>query len=179
MRREPALEVTDRQLAEAVLADGDEGAFRQLYQRHTPRLFQFVMRLLGGVELDAEDVVQETWIRAVKHLDGFRWGSRFSTWLTAIGLNVCRELWRKRNGRDLDWNVDTVEAPRVASDERIDLERAISALPAGRRTVLVLHDLEGLTHEEIGERLGISAGTSKSQLFCARRSMRELLQTSG
>jgi RNA polymerase sigma-70 factor (ECF subfamily) len=176
MRRHRAGEVTDRELAEALLLEGDERAFRELYQRHTARLYQFVRRLLGGAESDAEDVVQETWLRAAQRLDQFRWESSLATWLSGIGLNVCRDLWRRRNGRDLQWAGDVdLPAPRASHDERIDLERAIALLPAGRRAVLILHDVEGFTHEQIGQRLGIAAGTSKSQLACARRSMRELL----
>lgn len=176
MGRDTNSEVPDRGLAEALLERGDERAFRELYRRHTPRLFQFVLRLLSGAEVDAEDVVQETWLRATQHLDRFRWESSLSTWLSGIGLNVCRDLWRKRNGRDLDWNAATeppVPAPR--SDERIDLERAMTMLPAGYRMVLILHDLEGYTHDEIGEQLGIATGTSKSQLSCARRAVRAML----
>ena len=173
-------EVSDRELAEALLLYGEEEAFRELYGRHTPRLFQFVLRMLGGVEIDAEDVVQETWIRATQRLGEFRWESSFSTWLTGIGLNLCRDLWRKRNGRELDW--DTVHeplAPNSQNEERVDLERAIGSLPSGYRAVLILHDVEGCTHEQIGQRLGIAAGTSKSQLSCARKAVRELLNPEG
>jgi RNA polymerase sigma-70 factor, ECF subfamily len=169
---------SDLDLADDVLADGDEQAFRELYRRHTPRLFLFVLRIVGGCEADAHDVVQETWMRATARLDGFRREAAFGTWLTGIGLNVARGLLR-REGR---W--DGLEAapepwsPPAPTGERIDLERAIALLPAGYRAVLVLHDVEGLTHEEIGERLGIAAGTSKSQLSHARRAMRRLLEPS-
>jgi RNA polymerase sigma-70 factor (ECF subfamily) len=176
MRKGRPAGATDRQLAAWLVEGGDERAFRELYRRHTPRLFQFVLRLMAGAEQDAEDVVQETWLRAVGALDGFRWESSFSTWLTGISVNVCRNLWRRRDGRDLEWDPTRV-APKQELDhpERIDLERAIAALPSGYRAVLILHDLEGLTHAEIGRRLEISAGTSKSQLFAARRAMRTLL----
>jgi RNA polymerase sigma-70 factor, ECF subfamily len=78
---------TDAELVAAVRADGDEVAFRSLYRRHTPRLYQMVLRLLAGSEADAEDVVQETWLKATTSLDRFRWESAFGTWLTGIGLN--------------------------------------------------------------------------------------------
>jgi DNA-directed RNA polymerase specialized sigma24 family protein len=165
----------DRELAEALLHRGDEAAFRQLYQRHTPRLFQFVLRVLGGAEHDAEDVVQETWIRATQKLGEFRWEAAFGTWLTGIGLNVSRSLLR-RNGR---WDAGEVPeqwCPPATDGERIDLERALALLPAGYRVVLLLHDVEGYTHEEIGERLGVVPGTSKSQLSHARRALRQLLE---
>lgn len=169
---------TDRSLAESVLLQGDERAFRELYRRHTPRLFQFVLRIVGGSEHDAEDVVQEAWIRATEKLADFRWEAAFSTWLTGIGLNVARGLLRKR-GR---WGEVDLEAagepwrPPPMDGERIDLERALAILPAGYRTVLVLHDVEGYTHEEIGALLGVAPGTSKSQLFNARKSLRKVLE---
>jgi len=175
------LDSDDRTLAESVLA-GDELAFRQLYGRHTPRLYCLVLRLLGGVEADAEDVVQETWIRATDRLTGFRWEASFGSWLSAIGLNVARELLRKRSRRREDeWDAE-VELPAARPLERlepVDLERALAQLPDGYRTVLVLHDVEGYRHDEIAEQLGIAPGTSKSQLFHARRAMRALLGGTG
>jgi RNA polymerase sigma-70 factor (ECF subfamily) len=167
---------TDQVLAERIVAAGDESAFRELYRRHTPRLYQFVLRVMGGDELEAEDVVQDTWIRASRNLSGFRWESRFGTWLTGIGLNLCRNRLRS-SGRWTDLPENALgPARRDPRESRIDLERAISMLPAGFRTVLVLHDIEGYKHAEIAEHLGVSEGTSKSQLFSARRAMRRLLE---
>ncbi|MEE8062527.1 MAG: sigma-70 family RNA polymerase sigma factor [Gemmatimonadales bacterium] len=168
---------TDRTLAEAVLNDGDELAFRQLYRRHTPRLYQFVLRFLGGSEMDAEDVVQEVWIQAVRRLGTFRWEARLETWLTAIGLNMARDQLRKQYRRGEPIPLDVVELPSLDRPvaERMDLEAAIASLPDGYRTVFVLHDLEGFTHDEIGQALGISSGTSKSQLSGARRTLRRFL----
>lgn len=147
-----------------------------LYRRHTPALYQLVLRILGGNQPDAEDVVQEVWIRAVEGLDRFRWGSALRTWLVGIAVNLCRGLFRKRDRNWLEVN-DSLEWTQVfpADDHRIDLEAALAALPPGYRTVVVLHDVEGLTHAEIGERLDISANTSKSQLFRGRRMLRTLL----
>jgi RNA polymerase sigma-70 factor (ECF subfamily) len=172
-----AINPPDRELAEAVILTGDEGAFRQLYRRHTPRLYQFVLRFLGGAEMDAEDVVQEVWIQAVRRLDGFRWEARLETWLTAIGLNVARDHLRKRYRRGETQALDVTDLPAADRPvaERIDLDTAITALPDGYRTVLVLHDIEGFKHHEIAEALGISPGTSKSQLSGARRVLRRLL----
>jgi len=167
----------DRPLAERVLA-GDEAAFRSLYRRHTPRLFQLALRMLAGDEAEAEDVVQDTWIKAVEKLETFRWESELSTWLHAIALNVSREALRRRgNRREVEWPEDDepAAAPLLERLEPVDLERAIAALPSGYRTVLVLHDVEGHTHEAIAEQLGVTPGTTKSQLFRARRAVRALL----
>jgi len=174
----PSASPDDRQLADAVVQGGDERAFRSLYRRYTPMLYPFVLRVLGGSVADAEDVVQETWVRAVKQLGKFRWESSLRTWLTAIALNLSREVLRKR-GRDRteELTPDHVLPARPGRvHERLDLESAIARLPSGYRTVLVLHDIEGFTHEEISQQLGVAVGTSKSQLFDARRAMRALLQ---
>jgi RNA polymerase sigma-70 factor, ECF subfamily len=179
MTRTPLPSADDRSLADAVAGTGDERAFRELYRRHTPALYQLVLRMLGGVATDAEDVVQETWIRAVRQLTKFRWESSLRTWITAIGLNLAREVLRKRaraRTEELDDQL-AVSARPVRDAERIDLERAIARLPNGYRAVLVLHDVEGFTHEEISRQLGIAVGTSKSQLFDARRAIRSLLQS--
>jgi RNA polymerase sigma-70 factor (ECF subfamily) len=166
----------DRQLVQAVLQDGDERAFRELYRRHTPRLYLLVLRLLGHSEMDAEDVVQETWVRAVRELVGFRWESALGTWLSAIGCNVARDQLRKVKRRSEQEQLPNPTAlVSVQPQEQVDLEQAIRRLPEGYRTVLVMHDLEGFTHEEIGTALGIAPGTSKSQLFGARRSLRAML----
>jgi RNA polymerase sigma-70 factor (ECF subfamily) len=177
MEAQRAINDTDRELADAVLDTGDEVAFRQLYRRHTPRLLGFVHRLLGRDDADAEDAVQETWIRACQSLGRFRWDSLFSTWLHGIGLNVVRDRIR-RDARsrvvDLEQMPEQPVAP-PSTEQRIDLERAIATLPDGYRIVLVLHDVEGMKHREIAEQLGITDGTSKSQLSHARRMLRELL----
>jgi RNA polymerase sigma-70 factor (ECF subfamily) len=167
----------DRTLVEAVVRDGDEVAFRELYRRHTPRLYPLVLRVVGGAEMDAEDVVQDAWIRATAGMRRFRGESSFGTWLTAIGLNAARDHLRRRGRWGVTEDVDQVEiaVPAAPHGQRLDLERAIALLPPGCRTVLVLHDVEGFTHEEIAGQLGIAVGTSKSQLFAARRAARTLL----
>lgn len=174
----PSTSPDDRVLADAVVRSGDERAFRGLYRRYTPLLYPFVLRVLGGNVADAEDVLQETWVRAVRQLGGFRWESSLRTWLTSIALNLSRETLRRRGRERTEELSETLALPtRVSRDgERVDLERAIARLPEGYRTVLVLHDIEGFTHEEISEQLAIAVGTSKSQLFDARRAMRALLQ---
>jgi RNA polymerase sigma factor (sigma-70 family) len=160
--------IADDRLLSAVAA-GDEAAFLSLYRQHTPRLFAVVLRMLGR-RADAEDAIQEAWLRAVRGLSGFRRDSSFPTWLTGIGIRCALEIIRKRLPDD------TTDPPDVgaagAPDLTIDLDRAIAALPDGYRVVLVLHDVEGFTHEEIGRLLEVEPGTSKSQLFHARRALR-------
>jgi RNA polymerase sigma factor (sigma-70 family) len=168
---------TDQDLARTVVRRGEERSFRELYRRHTPRLLGFVHRLLGRSGAETEDVAQETWIRACETLQRFRWDSSFSTWLLGIGLNVVRERQRRTARRTLESLDETMHAAATTgpSAERIDLARAIELLPDGYRMALVLHDVEGMKHAEIAEHLGISSGTSKSQLFSARRAMRAML----
>ena len=164
----------DRTLVRAFLA-GDEHAFRDLYRRHTPALYRIVWRLTGGRDEDAADVVQDVWLRAARRLDTFRWDAALPTWLTSIAINCLRERSRRQQNGAVPL---TDEIPSWRSDEhRLDLEHAIQALPPGYREVVVLHDIEGFTHDEIAGLLGIETGTSKSQLFRARRALRAALST--
>jgi RNA polymerase sigma-70 factor (ECF subfamily) len=177
MKAQPAAIEADRDLIEAVLETGDEGAFRELYRRHTPRLLGFIYRLLAGADPEAEDAVQETWLRACERLDRFQWRSTFSTWLLGIGLNVVRDnLRRRRRSREVttDRSADP-PAPHPPHETRIDIERAIRMLPDDYRMVLVLHDVEGMKHHEIAERLEVPTGTTKSRLFRARKIIRDRL----
>lgn len=168
----------DRRLVRNFLSRRDEHAFRVLYQRHAPALYQLALRLVGWNTQEAEEIVQDTWLRAVEALAEFRWESGFRTWLSGILINRSRELYRARK-KEQHTNINDELAVEVAvteNFEHLDLEQAIAALPNGYRQVLVLHDIEGYTHEEIGRLLEIEAGTSKSQLSHARRAMRNSLQ---
>ncbi len=172
----------DAELAAGVQA-GDEACFHVLYARHAPQLYRVVVRVLGGDATEADDVVQETWLRALAALGGFRWESAFSRWLIGIGINQARDALRRRS-RSITAGSDGTRTERLRArvapiGERIDLERAVALLPARRRTVLVLHDIEGYAHEEIGQMLGCHVGTSKSQLHKARAKLREILAAGG
>jgi RNA polymerase sigma-70 factor (ECF subfamily) len=170
-------EETDAVLVARVQAR-DEAAFRVLYRRHTPRLLQLQLRFAGGRAADAEDMVQETWLRAVRGLGTFRRDGRLGAWLYGIAVNVAREWLRQAAGeaaRRADVDVDDLPLPARPTADSADLEAAIARLPAGQRAVLLLHDLEGFTHEDIATALGIVAGTSKSQLALARRALRRAL----
>jgi RNA polymerase sigma-70 factor, ECF subfamily len=158
---------------------GDAAAIRDLYRRYAPRVHAVVRRLAGDDAL-AEDWAQDAWVRAFRALPAFRGDARFSTWLHRIAVNSALHgrRWRDRRvSRE-----DPLEPERDGAGRtdpvvlRISLQRALDELPEGMRQVVVLHDVEGYTHEEIGELLGIAAGTSKSQLFKARARLRGLLQ---
>ena len=176
MKADHIAEKHDRELATEFLREGDEAAFRALYRRHTPALYALALRLAGGTEANAQDAIQDTWIRACRGLSGFEWRSSLRTWLTGILINRVREVGRERRRAEAEELAGEYAAPFVAPPGvRIDLERAISALPSGYRHVLLLHDVEGYTHEEIGHLLGVNAGTSRSQLHHARQALRALL----
>jgi len=133
---------------------------------------------LAGRSADASDLMQETWLRAVRHLALFRGQSAFRTWLTGIALNCYRE-WRRRHAREMPaLQADARaalrrDAPDSASDDIAAINGALAALTSEHREVIVLHDIEGYTHDEIAATLEIEAGTSKSRLSRARRTFRE------
>jgi RNA polymerase sigma-70 factor (ECF subfamily) len=161
--------------------EGDGRAVRELYARYSARVYAVVRRLAGDDAL-AEDYAQEAWVRAIRALPSFRGDSAFSTWLHRIAVNSALhgQRWRtRRTSNEIPLPV-AAEASRPADRPvlRIELERALRRLPPGMRQVLVLHDVEGYTHDEIAEVMGITSGTSKSQLFKARAKMREMLSTS-
>ncbi|MEJ7809844.1 MAG: RNA polymerase sigma factor [Gemmatimonadaceae bacterium] len=167
---------TDRRLATAFLA-GDEGAFRALYRRHTPRLRNVVRRLVGDASGDADDVVQESWVRAAGGLRVFRWESSFSTWLIGIGVRVASGVLRRRaRWHTVELAGSLQSCSPMLPEADIDLERAITLLPERLRAVLVLHDVEGFTHVEIGEQLGFPTGSSKAYLSRARHEIRRTLR---
>jgi RNA polymerase sigma-70 factor (ECF subfamily) len=161
--------------------DGEGPAVRALYERYAPRVYAVVRRIAGDDDL-AQDYAQEAWIRAIQALPTFRGDSRFSTWLHRIAVNSALQSLRKADNRAKRRqpmpSEETLAAPSIAGDTllRRRLEAAMQELPDGMRQVLILHDIEGFTHDEIGDMLGVTAGTSKSQLFKSRVKMRTLLQ---
>src|SRR5271169_2512933 len=137
----------DRDLVEQYVTRFDESAFRSLYRRHSPALYGLVLRLSGYRPAEAEEVLQETWIRALQRLGGFRWESSLRTWLSGIAIRCWREFARRQprpGGGEL------MEPQVAGSPPDVDLQRAVARLPDGCREVLILHDVEGYTHQEIG-----------------------------
>jgi RNA polymerase sigma-70 factor (ECF subfamily) len=169
--------LTERQLI-GLAADGDARAIRALYDRYSPRVYAVVRRIAADDDL-AQDYAQEAWIRAIRALPTFRGDARFSTWLHRIAVNAALQSLRKadaKSKRETPVSEDVPVAPEHA-DSLLQkrLQHALDQLPEGMREVLILHDVEGYTHEEIGDVLGVTSGTSKSQLFKARAKMRSLL----
>lgn len=164
--------MTDEELIHQFVSRRDERAFRQLYAQHTPAVYGLIRRLAGpGADL-ADDVLQDTWLRAAGALALFRGESAFRTWLTGIALNCYRER-RRRLTRPIDaGDARPIVAARGAGPA-IDVAEVLDALDHHHREVLVLHDVEGYTHQEIAVALGIEVGTSKSRLSRARQLFRE------
>jgi RNA polymerase sigma-70 factor (ECF subfamily) len=170
--------MTESELIERA-RNGEDGAIRALYLRYAPRVYATIRRLAGDDSL-AEDWAQEAWVRAIRALPTFRGDSQFSTWLHRIAVNSAlhgRRSRLRRTERETPLS-ETIPAGPLGERTllRLQLERALERLPERMRQVLVLHDVEGYTHEEIGEALGVTPGTSKSQLFKARARMRQLLR---
>lgn len=165
----------DEQRLVAEFLNGQESAFRALYDLHSPALYAFLLRLLGRWRSEANDALQDVWLRAARDLPRFRGRSTFRTWLFGIAVNRCREILRMapNASEELD-EATSVTAPQPVGD-RIDLERAIALLPLRYREVVVLHDIYEHTHAEIGVLLGIDEGTSKSNLSRARAQLRTFL----
>lgn len=159
--------------------DGDEDALRSLWSQHSPHIDAVVRRLCGDAEL-AADIAQEVWIQIFRALPGYRGEAQFGTWAHRIAvnrtLNALRKV-RRIEKREVDIADDSaateMDPDRGFLAESID--EAMQQLSPGARTVFVLHDVEGYTHEEIAGQLGITSGGSKSQLFKARAKLRRLL----
>ena len=182
----PTSPAADLELAQRC-GRGDHDAFEQLYRAHSGRLYTLIVRMVGSSET-AEDVLQEVFLTAFRKIGAFRGDSSLGTWLYRMAVNHCLDYLRGRQNK-MARTTDSLEdegtsepvaaAPLVASAiNRMDLERAIAQLPEGCRTAFVLHDVEGFEHNEIARLLGISEGTSKSQVHKARMKLRAMLRAS-
>ena len=160
---------------------GDQTAFRDLYRQHAGRVYALCLRLTGEQHA-AEERTQDVFVRLWDKIETFRGDSAFSSWLHRLAVNVVLNERRTAIRRELRVmpaaDPEVLERPRTSSSEglSIDLERAIAELPDGAREVFVLYDIEGYSHGEIAELTGIAEGTSKAQLFRARRLLREKLE---
>lgn len=171
---------TDPWRADAMAAArGDRVAFERLYRAHMQRVFSVCMRMVVD-RTKAEELTQDVFVRVWQKLPTFRGDAQVSTWLHRVAVNVVL-THRKSDNAVKNRAVNDDDAIALTPGrgafvgERLDLEGAIAGLPRGARQVFVLHDVEGFTHEEIGEQLGISPGGSKAQLHRARMLLRQAL----
>jgi RNA polymerase sigma factor (sigma-70 family) len=157
-------------------AGGDPGAFERIYTRHVARIHGLARRMAGHES--ADELTQDVFVRAWQKLGTFRGDSSFGTWLHRLAVNVIIERFRSLGTQrdrfvpDGDDALQRMSSPRRSGDFRMDFDVALGRLPRAAREVFVLHDVEGYKHHEIGDLLGISPGTSKSQLHRARMLMR-------
>lgn len=181
---ENAEQTGDPELARRA-AEGDDAAFEQLYRRHFRRVYSLCLRMLGN-PTSAEDLTQEVFTTLYRKIGSFRGESQFTTWLHRMTVNQVLMHFRKSSTKNelvtdegetpIQIVQGTENADRMPIVDRIALERAIEQLSPGYRSVFILHDVEGHEHEEIARMLGISAGTSKSQLHKARLKLRDLIR---
>jgi len=171
--------VSERELIERA-RNGDRTAEREIYDAHVDRVFRLAYRMCGRDDL-AEDFVQETFVKAFGALDRFRGDAALSTWLhsiaTRVVLNGLRSVQRHEKRAErleaADREGGAPELPDPDLKER--LAAALDGLEDHYRIVVVMHDLEGYTHDEIGSALGIAEGSSKARLSRARAMLREEL----
>lgn len=167
-------DAADRELVDRLVRRRDNRAFAQLYATHSASMYRLALRLTAGDEPQSEDLVHDAWIHAIQRLATFQWRSTLRTWLAGFVMNLWRESVR-HTGREVEFDEDKFSDDGAAWQQtfsRIDIERGLAALSPGYREVLVLHDIEGYTHEEIASLLGVEPGTSKSQLSRARAALR-------
>lgn len=165
-------------------ADGDLGAFEIIYQRYHRRTYSLCLRMTSS-PTEAEDLTQEVFIQLFRKIGSFRGDSAFSTWLHRLTVNQVLMHFRRRSVKNERTSEDgempeqtvrgTADPNKMSVVDRIALKNAIAELPKGYRSVFVLHDVEGFEHEEVARIMGISVGTSKSQLHKARLKLRALL----
>lgn len=157
---------------------GEREAFSELVRTHERRAYAVARAIVVNHE-DAEDAVQEAFLHAYRALHRFLPDQAFGAWLHRIVANAALDITRRRKVRDADELPETVASPfrdpAESSELRSRLEKALASLPARQRAVIVLHDVEGYKHSEIGVTLGIPEGTARSDLHYARSHLREVL----
>lgn len=160
--------------------DGDVAAFEQLYRAHAPAVTALARRMARDPSHVAE-LVQDVFVRAWEQLGNFKGHSAFSTWLHRLGVNVILNRFRASGRQEERWIadseavIDRSPSPATDADARMDLDAALARLPEGARVVFVLHDMQGYSHDEIAAMTGTAAGTSRAQLWRARRQLMRYL----
>lgn len=169
-------DLTDAELVEACRC-GNLRAFERLYELHSARMKSLAFHLLGS-RADAEDTVQETFIKVYRALRGFEGHSSLATWIYRILLNCCYDAIRKRQ-RLAETPVTTHVKSESKVPLKIALERALALLNEQHRTVFLMFEVEGLRHSEIAAILEVPEGTARSWLFEAKSQLKRLLMESG
>lgn len=170
----------DAMLVARVVHDDDRAAFGELVRRHQPLVRGFLRRMLGGRAATlADDLSQETFLKAYRGLRGFRGGAAFGSWLCAIAANELRAEWRRRKRREEFFEEESNGAAEPAPEPglRHDLEAGLERLSEAQRAVLVLCCEHGLTHEEAAAALACPVGTVKSHLARGKARLREWLES--
>lgn len=162
----------------ALAAGGDPAAFERLYRRHVARVHGLARRMAGPEA--ADEITQDVFVRTWEKLHTFRGDAAFGSWLHRLAVNVIHSRHRKAGARRArlvpsETAVEAAPAPRRTPELAVDFESAVERLPDGAREVFVLHDVEGYKHREIADLLGVTSGTSKSQLHRARMILRDHL----
>ena len=175
--------------------NGDVNAFEDLVAAYEKNVYNLALRMTGSPE-DAEDMAQEAFIKAYNSLSSFRGESKFSVWLYRIVSNVCLDFLRKRKkqgtvslsveddeGEEAQLDLpDLSQSPEALLEKKLTREavqRGLAALPEDARHILLLREIQGLSYEEIGETLGLEAGTVKSRIFRARKRLCAFLLADG
>ena len=157
---------------------GDQQAMETLYRQSADKIYTLLYRLCGDATL-AEDLAQDVWVRAFTKIKQFRGEAAFGTWVARLARNRfidhLRANRRSVSFDDVAPNTPALSQPPVNVVDRIALEDCLERLPSGYRTVIVLYLMNGLSHDEIAEELGVSAVTCRTQLFKARARMAECL----
>jgi len=166
---------SDKSLIADFLSTRSEKSFREIYKANSPSLYPMALRLTAGDQETSQEILQKTWVTAIERLPSFEFRSSFKTWITGILINHCRQQHRQELKRPIDLDETSRELPVTHPIDSMDLEKAINSLSPGYRQAIELHDIQGYTHKEISQLTEMSEGTSKSQLFMARRAMRNYL----
>ena len=176
--------VTDAELVRKAKG-GDREAFGSLVDRHAPMVRRLTRAVLGHPE-DAEDAAQEAFLHAWTALDRFDPTASLGPWLARIAMNAARDLRRRRRVRSTEPIPNSQAATGRGPDSNAErallrerLTHALSTLPERQRAAVVLFEVEGYSHAEVGAMLGIPEGTARSDVFHARRKLRHVLGTEG
>lgn len=167
----------DQRIAEAC-AKGDPGVFEKIYQRYGDRMKSIAWNHLGNAA-DAEDAVQETFLKIHRAASTYTGEASFSTWAFRILINTCYDVLRRRRRRIEEAPFDDAgetavrPAPSVDDAKRMTLRKLLAELPEQRRSVFTLFEIEGLSHAEIGQILGITEGNSKWILFATKKDLQQ------